>query len=263
MEGKWFLHVQGHTVGPLATEEVLLGLQNGEFSSQDKICSPADPAWQNLAEHPRFADHGSLFSVSSNDLVAPPSPRILRMRKQAAVEIPPAPAIPEILPEPVIAAAIADEPKILPSPPLEPVAEEMPMPVAAQKERSEPASPASSLIPPRPDFQPVFLAEPPRREEILKKKKFPTLQAKPENEARAPTRVIKIELKLPERPLRILVLLCMLMALAVVAGNWVTANKTRDLKDSRLPDPSSPTVTPLETGDPIPPLKAPTRPQRE
>lgn len=41
------------------------------------------------------------------------------------------------------------------------------------------------------------------------------------------------------------------------------AHKTRGPVDSRLPDPSSPTVQPSTESDPIPSLKAPTRPRRD
>jgi hypothetical protein len=73
--------------------------------------------------------------------------------------------------------------------------------------------------------------------------------------------VLKIELKLPDQP-RYYVMLFLAIVLGLAASHWME-NKTRDLKDSRLPDPSSPTAAPIEAGDPIPLLKAPTRPQRE
>jgi hypothetical protein len=56
-----------------------------------------------------------------------------------------------------------------------------------------------------------------------------------------------------------------LLFFGLVAGGllYFQAQKTRDLKDLHLSDPSSPTIQPSTPDDPIPALKAPTRPKRE
>jgi hypothetical protein len=81
-------------------------------------------------------------------------------------------------------------------------------------------------------------------------------------------RVIRIELKIPGlRGFGWMRGLAWAIALGLVAAaGWLHfngSNKTRDLKGFRLSDPSSPTTEPSTESDPIPPLKAPTRPQRE
>lgn len=52
-------------------------------------------------------------------------------------------------------------------------------------------------------------------------------------------------------------------ALAAVIYTLTEAKKMRGPVDSRLPDPSSPTINPSSENDPIPQLKAPTRPKRD
>lgn len=53
------------------------------------------------------------------------------------------------------------------------------------------------------------------------------------------------------------------VALSAAIYTAVEAKKMRGPVDSRLPDPSSPTVEPSPKDDPIPQLKAPTRPKRD
>jgi hypothetical protein len=84
-----------------------------------------------------------------------------------------------------------------------------------------------------------------------------------EAEAKPRDHAIRIELRLPKRNIFIMLMLVAGFAAAGIGGYWISQNKTRDLKDFRLPDPSSPTAVLSTEGDPIPPLKAPTRPQRD
>lgn len=67
-----------------------------------------------------------------------------------------------------------------------------------------------------------------------------------------------IQLSLNKKSLLVLGLL-----LSAIGGSFLWWNKTRDLKDSRLPDPSSPTITLSAPSDPFPVLKAPTHPRRD
>ncbi len=259
---RWFLRVQDQTFGPLPDQQVLLGLKSGEFSGQDKICSANEQYWQPLTEHPHFK--GFKFRASrSRDLISPPSPRMLQLCKRVTISEPP-PKIEIIMeqaissiqeypvPEPTADLPILELAAAIPVPEIIPVSivaepmAEIAMPMAAKQEPVE----ITSRIPPRPDYVPVFIAAPTSWEEL--KKNAPRKRQ---------VRIFKIELKGPDRPLHFLFIF-VAIGLAFAAGNWVE-NKTRDLKDSRLSDPSSPTTAPFEAGDPIPPLKAPTRPQRE
>lgn len=53
------------------------------------------------------------------------------------------------------------------------------------------------------------------------------------------------------------------LCLAAIVMVVVEGKKMRGLDDSRLPDPSSPTIEPAKKNDPIPSLQAPTRPKRD
>lgn len=53
-----------------------------------------------------------------------------------------------------------------------------------------------------------------------------------------------------------------LFLMVAFAAFWI-GNKSRGPGDFRFPDPSSPSVSPSTSGDPSPPLRAPTRPKRD
>lgn len=244
-------------MGPVSTDEVKLGLSCGEFSAHDKICSSRQPLWTALSDHPRFASSAPSQDSLAQRLFSPPPPQILRAKS------PPPPPVPEVIPEPPVQevveeppapeplpAAISADPEIPAAKEEEPVAE--PAMASAAPVENNSAPDLHPAIPARPEYTPIFIANPTQWSEP-KKKLTP--------------RIVKIEFKFPEKPLRFLLLWMAMVGIVMAAVNgsslWQAANKTRDLKDFRLPDPSSPTLTPSETGDPIPSLQAPTRPQRE
>jgi hypothetical protein len=303
---RWYLRVQGRTLGPLEAQEVKFGLETGEFLSTDKIASSRNPQWILVSEHPSFA----AFSAEeegqrSRMLVTPPPPQLLRIKPQVAPRAPlpetipaaPMPATPAVVAPPPIPERFRDAQSIphvapknlrdLPDAQPRKIADaetassldeatkelerflktlrkqpETPRePVASPSGKSEAARPSPSVIipiPERPSYEPIFIPTP---EPARKSREKPFSN-----------RTIRIELSLPARPWR---LIAWLSAMAIVLflvfsygiNQWsvfgLGENKTRDLKDSRLPDPSSPTNVPSEAGDPVPPLKAPTRPQRE
>ncbi len=198
---RWFLRVQGVTLGPFALEDVRAGIQSGEFEAADKICSSGEPGWKTLAEHPRFAlPSAPALSLKSGNIPSPPPPRVLRVKapptpavapEPAAAEVaapisepPPAPAVVEAPPEaPAAPAAMAHATIISAEPIPAPVAEPA-MPLATPSETISP----SSAIPSRPDYTPIFIAAPDSWKETKKNS--------------AKDRTIKIELKLPEKPLK-------------------------------------------------------------
>ncbi|MGZ3655330.1 MAG: hypothetical protein ACXVCS_07230, partial [Bdellovibrionota bacterium] len=197
------------------------------------------------------------------EVISPPVEEIVEV---APVAVAPEPAPePEPIPTPLPVEAAPEFPAVAQPAVVVPVAEILEeesledMAVALEKAldaadrvESIPEAAPVSPIPARPEIKPVFLADP-----------APWSEFKPATTpAREQTRVIKIELKLPEGAVFKAIALLVLVGLAVAAGYWVSENKTRDLKDSRLSDPSSPITVPSEVGDPVPPLKAPTRPQR-
>jgi hypothetical protein len=291
------------TLGPFGEREILAGLRAGDFLASDSVHGSREPGWTPLLEHPRFAAHFSARPtaaelrrlpsprilrrrepvpvIAAAPASAPaPTPEPQPLPAAAAVsateaEARPAPeALPEALPElPEVEAAFPSESEPEPEPEeaddlaalshaLEraveqeeiraaaaPVAEEPLAPAVANVPLASAAGPAPpEAIPARPELQ-VFLADPSPRV--------------PREKSRREKRVIQIELKLPERPLRAALVFLLLALVAGGAGFWMSAKKTRDQKGFRLSDPSSPTTLPQETGDPIPPLKAPTRPRRE
>jgi|GEM_PF-5122559 len=305
---RWYLRVQGRTLGPLDADEVKFGLETEEFLPSDKIASSGTPAWLLVSDHPLFRQFGTKEEgLRSQMLVPPPPPQLLRVKPQpsASAQMPaviPAPPKVVVAPEPVVEAPPTPRPPAIPEKFLRasPIPHVLPtkirdLPDAAPAERTKPslneatqelerflktlkksatapveqiAPPAgkpallkpkvevSAPIPTRPSYEPVFFGVPEPKAEKTKEKK--------KREARS----IQIELKLPERPWRMLIVVAgIVLALFLAFGNRNFdsngENKTRDLKDSRLPDPSSPTNQPSEAGDPVPPLKAPTRPQRD
>lgn len=279
---RWYVNVQGRTLGPLESAEVKAGLESGEFLGSDKISPARQPAWQTISEHSLFGTFVSADEAPlSAFLVPPPPPSLLRAKAPPPPHLPAVvPAKPEPLPEPEPKIEVAEvkvpEP-VFAAPPaaaedlitdpetnaaLEQATRELERMLSTLKKAETPAAPTPrkeakpeihSAIPSRPDYEPVFIGDPePRYERAAAAK----LQA----------RVIQIEFKLPERPLHWLVLAVMLLAVAAYFGNgidlWRGEDKTRGLKDFRLPDPSSPADLPIAADDPPPPLKAPTRPQR-
>ncbi len=341
---RWYLRVQGRTIGPLAQEEIRFGLETGEFLPADRVASSRHPAWSALAEHEQFRGFARKENALRSDLlVAPPPPQLLRARAQPvpppipevipkspapkalaplqkefaaipqkfrnAEKLPegkvlylrnlpdapkPVPApqpVPELIAKPISIVTAASVPALAPSP-IEEVTEDaetnlsldaatkelerflsslkkspvLPKePIAAPARKSEMPSIEKPVftapIPARPSYEPVF---------------FGATAAPAVEKKKTEGRVLRIELKLPET-LRQWLLLLAAIALAAAAYLYAGSGKksspelddafgeikTRDLKDSRLSDPSSPTNRPLEAGDPVPPLKAPTRPQRE
>lgn len=116
---------------------------------------------------------------------------------------------------------------------------------------SEPSPIVDSQIPSRPEIKPVFLTDP------------GSWARAPEPPPKA-SRVIQIQLNMPEKLWAKALLFLFVATLAAGGGYLLSAkDKTRDQKGFRLSDPSSPYAVPIEAVDPNPPLKAPTRPQRE
>ena len=325
---RWYLHVQGRTVGPLAGEEVAFGLKTGEFLPGDKIANSRHPIWRRISEHPVFGQHVAAENTPRSALLqAPPPPRLLRVKPVSPPRVPEAvPARPvvekarpepvaepqlELKPEPELEPELEPEPELKPAPPpagasafhpslstsdflendpdtnaaleaatreLERALSKLSRPEPAAAPSPAPRAEVSAAIPPRPEVQTVFLAEP-----------APSRRAAETPESRK-RRVIQIELKMPEKPLRWLVAAALVFAVAYFAGSfWRSGDpqpkqepvaedqqligaesgglaqpkKTRDLEKFPLPDPSSPTNTPSDPGDPVPRLKAPTRPRRD
>lgn len=81
------------------------------------------------------------------------------------------------------------------------------------------------------------------------------------SKAKSDTKTIQIQLTISKASVTILFLCLLLLGIGVYG--LVEYKKMRDLKDSHLPDPSSPTIELSTSDDPIPSLKAPTRPKRE
>ncbi len=324
-ETRWFVCVQGTTLGPYRAAEVLGGISAGDFLATDRVFT-AKEGWTPLDTHPRF---GSATEFAGRKrLRAIPvleSPRILRMKQPIAIPkapeeavavaesvsvsvsepevapvAPPAPVI-ELAPSPAPAPPLPEAAPIVVAAPKFEVKEELELPLKSaplpqaipeieirgedafaelallslaleksvdEEEKAAKGEPSftnsatatatatEASIPERPDLKPVFLKDP------MAAYGEPEIATK----SASPKGVIRIELKLPENPRRLLAGILLVASLAASAGYLArpaTQNKTRDLKDSHLSDPSSPTTQPQETGDPIPSLQAPTRPQRE
>lgn len=56
MQEKWFVHFQGHTMGPFSTEDIKTSIQKKEIGKQDKIASTEKKMWQTVEAIPEFRD---------------------------------------------------------------------------------------------------------------------------------------------------------------------------------------------------------------
>lgn len=73
---------------------------------------------------------------------------------------------------------------------------------------------------------------------------------------------IELHLTLSKKFVAVFALVALLSLSAIAMLVW-NGEKMRGLESFRLPDPSSPTIQPSTKNDPIPSLKAPTRPKRD
>jgi hypothetical protein len=292
---RWFVRSQEHTLGPLTAAEIASRMKAGEILPSDKVYGAQEGSWKALSSHPLFAVSSSANQPKSSTLVVPPPPNVLWKKKRDPYSPPAAPPLPK---EETVSTPAATPPpteaKAAPTP--APAAQEKLQRAYAKESFPDPGEVSRALkaalqewaleeelierhrkpayelpVAPRPQFSAATLpaSEPkPRHMEtvILPEPKARQKNAEAPPKAAAPDRVIRIELKFPSLTgLSWVRAICWLATLAVMgfATYFALQDKTRDLKGFRLSDPSSPTTVPSPASDPIPPLKAPTRPQRE
>lgn len=263
-EPTWFVRIQGHTLGPLTTDELKASVREGEIGPSDKLAVSGANEWQTLEDHSDLLAYWKSFHKPALSFSLP-SPKILWKKKTA----PPEPA-PTMEPAPEIEAKKA-EPVLAIAPPVKAVS--APKPKAAKPKKSKPAKKTKAALKAKKNPVPQ-----PAKEEILEAE--PVLVEVPEKiESVFPERppVPDLVVHIPEVPkfspqpesrkknFRIAAIVA--AALAVILGvagiAYWAGQKTRDLKEFPLPDPSSPTSQPSTAGDPVLPLRAPTRPQRD
>ncbi|MGZ3695049.1 MAG: DUF4339 domain-containing protein [Bdellovibrionota bacterium] len=315
-EPTWFVRIQGHTLGPLSSEELKAGLREGNVNLADKIIRSGENAWQSVGDHQELAAYWQnvrrptpSFDIPSlNVLWKKPKPPIpvapARPPAPAMPEAPLAPAMPAI-PDPAFAKPlenVSEKPKapqkmkaarvkkaalvlVEPTPVVVPVqpAPAAPAPKAEESPALEAPAPRAQTIEFRPapeksavEKEIIQILETKKLEEEKAKAAIAVFPERPEvpeifsdfDKAREPKKskrdlIRKAEWKriLANKNLRIAAALALLIAVAGIA--YWAGQKTRDLKELPLSDPSSPTTQPSTASDPIQPLRAPTRPQRD
>lgn len=340
-EPTWFVRLQGHTLGPLSTDELRKSVREGEISPEDKLNRTGELTWRRLADYP---DLYAYWESIRRPTFAPnlPSPQLLWKKSRGPL---PAPAPVEIKPDSTATLSAKPEiPAAIPAAPTEiptvtevhaaPIAKPKKTPkkaapkkkavkkakaapvivqetapteaeaaaeavileaVAAAKSKSKPVSSLSTetatekpieIELPVMESEPVAQAKPiavdslvqlldPAALKISPESFFPSRPEVPNVEPivrpahrssqRTATRwLADVQPQAEDRRRKILRIAALVALVLVVAGvAYWAGQKTRDLKELPLSDPSSPTTQLPAASDPIQPLRAPTRPQRD
>ncbi len=267
---RWFVRTEGHTFGPLPSSEVRTRLQSGEFLATDRICVGGSSAWLTLNEHPAAA-HWISQSGSARDLAVLAPPHSLREKK--TFQAPALPAVAETLPQPE-ATVVVEAAPVVPEPPRKRGRpRKHPAPTHPAKKPAKLKAERPQITPPQSRSFTRAMEEWSREEAFLRPAPPPSspAQTPPSLQAHFPSRreasaksrpadrALRIELVFPN----FRSLLFLVGAVALLSAAFYYTKKMRDPGDSRLLDPSTPSLHPASMGDPIPPLQAPTRPQRE
>lgn len=276
-ESTWFVRLKGHTLGPISLDELKASLREGEIGPDDKVHHLNDPTWHKVSEYQDLSAYWQSFRapVASFDL---PPPAKLWKKPPApvaapvpVVEIPAAPIelVPEIA-EPA-KAVVAKPPKTKPSKKAAPKVK-VKTKSATEKQRIKPVeAPAPAPVAAPVLNEAVVAAEILKALEAATARKQEIVTAFPELPPIAEVRTAREsrpffahqESSLTQR-LKIWRIAALAAFVVIVAGiAYWAGNKTRDLKELPLPDPSSPTTQLPAVSDPIQPLRAPTRPQRD
>lgn len=265
---------------PLSAHAEFAGLWE-EASSLETLAPPPSPRFlwkKNRAPLPSAPEEKVAATEAQTEPVMPAVPKVLPVAEPAALPVT-EPASPRAA-APVISPAVktgnkkkkgktAKAKKAAPtaaraaSPASRPVApaKEAPLPVEALslmevlrdwREQEEKIPAALRFA--RPESQ-TFV--PPERQSSV----LPT-HATPAAPPKSPRRPLELHLTVSKQFLAVSGLVAALMIVAIVLA-LNGPKKMRDLESFRLPDPSSPTIQPSAPDDPVPALKAPTRPQRD
>ncbi len=286
-EQHWFVRFRGHTLGPLTSEQVKSSVQKKELSAECKLASASNPAWRPLGSQPEFQN---LFVAPEQPLLqAPVPPQFLWKKKRS-----PLPTAPEPVVEEVKAEIIEEkEPDPIQAPimevaPVEPI-KKTPKPKARppQKKRSAKSATVSAPIPAAPTRlapQEIEASDALSLLESLRDWSRKEQEAHPPTSLRIPKEAPPIFI--PSTPIAnppidsnapksfnvqltvskqfiIISSVIGFLAIAAILLVLIGPEKMRGLENFRLPDPSSPTAQPSTENDPIPQLKAPTRPKRD
>lgn len=261
-ETSWFVFSQGRTLGPLSFAELRQSAQKGELLITDTVARAGDQEWKPLSAH---ADLASLVQNERRPTdFLPELPSLPALRKRIA---PPAPSP---LPRP--------EPELRKSPPsAPPPPSESPRAARPKKEKktvkkskpakaekaSEPAKPAPVVSAPKPERALPAEAAAPLPAPAMKDAIF--FPERPPLPAPQPVRVRaeKMPSRAEEKNFWKIAALALFVLLVALAAFSLGQKNRRDLKEFPLSDPPSPTTQPPAVGDPIPPLRAPTRPKRD
>lgn len=255
---RWFIRSHGHTMGPLSWKELEASIMTGDFNEDTKVSSEKEQTWTNLFDREEIKPILLEKELKKVTLVSAPPPSTLFKKKKPFVKPAATPRQKEektdspkvekpALSAPIVTALAPADPVIAPEVKIAP-----PAPKRPELNFSVPKIPTAK------EFKEPVKTEP----KIVTK-----VESKPSATAAAPitnsNEAEKIlELRIPITRQSLFVVFAFIIAVAAYF-TFSALQKTRDLKDSHLSDPPSPTIEPSEENDPILPLKAPTRPQRD
>ncbi|MGE3260241.1 MAG: DUF4339 domain-containing protein [Bacteriovoracia bacterium] len=260
-EPTWFVRIQGHTLGPLTTDELKASVREGEIGPSDKLTISGANEWQTLEDHDDLLAYWKSFHKPALSFSLP-SPKILWKKKAAPPEPPPV-----MEPAPKIEAKKAEQEA---PPPAKAVS--APKPKAAKPKKSKPTKKTKAPLKakkkpvPQPAKEEIREAEPVEVPEKIVDAVFPDRPPVPDLVVHIPE-VPRFSAQPESRKKKFRIAAIAAAVFVVILGvagiSYWAGKKTRDLKEFPLPDPSSPTSQPSTAGDPVLPLRAPTRPQRD
>lgn len=267
---RWFIRSHGHTLGPLTWQELEASLLSGDYGEETKVSSDHDQTWVSLFERNELKPLLLSRELQKVTLKAPPSPSIFFSKKTPAIEPKAKPIDLEKKEEtgPLL-ENISSKKVDLPERPAfnfssspgnssdqsfhDPLLEILRDVRAADRIEANQSTQKKDEV----DLSQIsFLTN---KEE---KRRIENIEPPPAhnwNTYQEP-KIFELRVKISKQTLWILAAL--LIACAAYFG-FSSLGKMRDLKETNLSDPPSPTIQPSEESDPLPPLKAPTRPQRD
>lgn len=276
---RWFIRSHGHTLGPLTWQELEASLLSNDFGEESKVSSDLDQTWVNLFEKEELKPILLSRELHKVTLKAPPSPSVYFSKKNKENELQ---AKPKVMEEKIEPLPNLEEKQIskkveLPHRPKlnfsslaqenlgnqfhDPLLEILRDVRAADRSEASHSNQKNDVVD-RSQISFLTNKEEKRREENFLANSSVIIQPPAANtwDSYQEPKTFELRLKISKQTLW---MLAALLIASVAYFGFSSLGKMRDLKETNLSDPPSPTIQPSEESDPLPPLKAPTRPQRD